>query len=113
MPQQPNARSVLYLARDFSPYPAGRFRKDGPFSGEAFREDFLRPKLEGGGEVEIVIDDVAGLPSSFWEEVFGGLVRRGYLEPEEVRRRIFITTSDPPLKTFQRLAYVFAEEAAP
>lgn len=104
--------AVIALAKDFSPFPAGRYRKDGPFSGEAFREDALWPRLERGGTVTINIDGVAGLPSSFWEEVFGGLVRSHRLTPDFVRERIKVATSQKSLEPFARLAYLFANEAA-
>lgn len=111
------ARSVMggegaiLLARDFSPYPAGRYRKDGPYSGEAFRDDLLWPRLADGHRVLLNIDGVAGLPSSFWEEVFGGLVRRHNLTPDAVRKRISVLTTDKALEPFARLAFKFAEEA--
>ena len=31
------------LARSFTPYPVGRTRSDGRYSGEAFRDDYLVP----------------------------------------------------------------------
>ena len=71
--RKPSSEEVILLARDFSPYPAGRYRKDGPFSGEAFLEDRLMPVIAKKGRAVVNIDGVAGLPSSFWEEVFGGL----------------------------------------
>lgn len=109
--QKASNEATIVVARDFSPYPAGRYRKDGPYSGEAFREDALLPKLADADPVIVVIDGVAGLPSSFWEEVFGGLVRRHNMSPEFVRDHIQIRTSDKSLEPFARLAYKFAEEA--
>lgn len=74
---------TINIAKDFSRYPAGRFRTDGPYTGTHFREDILLPNIknavESGGEVEIVFDGTLGYGSSFLEEAFGGLVReRGY-----------------------------------
>lgn len=68
---------VIHIANDFSPFPVGRHRTDGPFTGEAFREDFLIPALKEGS-VLVILDDVMGLPTSFFEEAFGGLVRAGF-----------------------------------
>lgn len=56
----------------------GRFRADGNLSGERFREDFIVPLLEGGHTVDIDFSEVIATPSSFFEEAFGGLVRRSY-----------------------------------
>jgi hypothetical protein len=66
------------VATDFSRYPAGRFLKDGPFSGEAFRNKFLEPKLLAGEVILVDLDGTRGYGSSFLEEAFGGLVRHGY-----------------------------------
>ena len=115
MQNNPNKTSnerLINLALDFSPYPAWRYRKDGPYSGEAFREDTLIPLLEKTDRIVVNIDGVAGLPSSFWEEVFGGLIRRHQKSPEFVRSHIMVQTSDKSLEPFTRLAYKFAEEAA-
>lgn len=64
----------LSVAQDFSRYPAGRHRTDGPWSGEAFRHDLLAPALHEG-TVEVDLDGTLGYGSSFLEEAFGGLVR--------------------------------------
>jgi hypothetical protein len=102
---------IIVVARDFSPYPAGRYRKDGPFSGEAFREEILLPAVKKWSNVLVNIDGVAGLPSSFWEEVFGGLIRRHALTPEFVRKHVRVITTDKSLEPYTRLAYKFADEA--
>lgn len=57
-------------------YPAGRFRDDGQFSGQAFREDHLTPlwrsALVSGELVAVHLDGTLGYGSSFLEEAFGG-----------------------------------------
>lgn len=88
--------SDLSIARDFTRYPAGRFRSDGPYSGEQFRDDFLVPAMEKGESVSIDLDGVRGFGSSFLEEAFGGLVRKGY-SPEIVLSTFTLKSSDPTL----------------
>lgn len=71
---------TIRVAQEFSRYPAGRFMKDGPYSGEFFREKFLCPALERVDSDLLVVDldGARGYGSSFLEEAFGGLVRRGF-----------------------------------
>lgn len=72
--------------RGFTQYPGPRYRKDGPFSGEEFRDTILagslREAIDGGKVLRVVLDDVAGYGSSFLEESFGGLVRLGFTGPQ-------------------------------
>jgi len=103
--------ATISIARDFSPFPAGRKRGDGPYTGETFREDVLRPKLSGGLHVILDIDGVEGLPSSFLEEVFGGLVRSGW-NLADLRRSVEFRLTDPDLVAYPPLAWRFAEAAS-
>lgn len=66
----------ICIARDFSETPGGRYRTDGLDSGEAFRDDVLDPALEKFETVHVHLDDPVGLPASFLEEAFGGIVRK-------------------------------------
>jgi hypothetical protein len=68
---------MITVATDFSRFPAGRFISDGRYSGERFREEFLKPMLLAGGRVVVALDGVMGVGSSFLEEAFGGLIRSG------------------------------------
>lgn len=70
--------TVIFVARQFSRFPAGRFHADGPFSGQAFRERFLIPAMRTGKSFLVELDGTAGFGSSFLEEAFGGLVRAGF-----------------------------------
>lgn len=86
----------ISVATDFSRFPAGRFYTDGPYSGEKFREEVLRPLVESGTEtIEIDLDGTAGYGSSFLEEAFGGLVRVSGISAEELLRRIVLKSEDP------------------
>jgi hypothetical protein len=89
---------VLSIAQDFSPFPGGRYRADGPYSGERFRDEFLLPALvhaeETGSVVVVKLDGAAGYSSSFLEEVFGGLIRSGKIDPNRLNRLLQITADN-------------------
>ena len=99
----------ISIARDFSDTPIGRYRADGNETGEVFREDFLVPALQKG-KVDLELDGVYGLPSSFWEEVMGGLVRDHYALGE-LRELLTLICNEDALKVFVRTGWKFAEEA--
>lgn len=84
---------TINVASSFSRYPAGRYLEDGPFSGARFREEFLRPVLDGKDTATIELDGVRGYGSSFLEEAFGGLVRAGY-SPDLVRKTFKFVSTD-------------------
>jgi hypothetical protein len=73
--------TTINIANQFSRYPAGRYEKDGPYTGEVFRDEHLIPALKAGdGRIVIEFDGTRGLASSFLEEAFGGLIRKGFDE---------------------------------
>jgi len=83
------------VATDFSPYPAGRFRTDGPHAAEQFRDDLLVPALRQG-PVKLVLDGAMGFGASFLDEAFGGLVV--HFTPAELRARLVLESSQPALE---------------
>lgn len=87
----------INVAENFSRYPAGRKRSDGPFSGEEFREHILLPALEHSDFVEVTLDGVIGYGSSFLEEAFGGAIRRLNIPPESFLKRMSLESKDPSL----------------
>ena len=95
-------------------FPGGRYRTDGPHSGEAFRDDELVPALRDETRyvrVSVVFDGVAGFGSSFLEEAFGGLVRVHNMSREFLDRRLSISTSDEGLKDYVSRAKEYIEKA--
>ncbi|UZE14767.1 STAS-like domain-containing protein [Pseudomonas sp. B21-053] len=86
----------ISLARDFTKFPAGRFKDDGPYSGELFREKYLEPALASDEPVVVELDGARGYGSSFLEEAFGGLVRLGF-PAEKVLARISFVSKDTSL----------------
>ncbi len=90
---------TISIASAFSRVPAGRFRTDGPYSGERFRDDFLLPPLIDGQQVIVDFDGARGYGSSFLEEAFGGLVRKNVVSPDVINTRIkFVSTEDPSVE---------------
>jgi hypothetical protein len=87
---------VINLAKEFSSTPAGRFSDDGDYSGERFREEFLAPALKDNGndKVEIILDGLEGVGSSFWEEAFGGLIRGKKASSEIVKKKMVLQCQD-------------------
>ena len=102
---------TIHIARDFSPTPGGRFMKDGPYSGQEFRKKFLEPAVDQEQEVTVTLDDVAGLPSSFLEEAFGGLYRRANARPAFIDRCVRVTTERPALRPYLLLIERYRTEA--
>ncbi|WP_066827628.1 STAS-like domain-containing protein [Sphingomonas mali] len=89
--------TVIDVAADFTRFPGGRYKSDGIFSGERFREECLVPALDRGAKVVIKLDGTMGYGSSFLEEAFGGVVRSGRFTPQELQDRLVLETSDPSL----------------
>lgn len=65
---------TISLAKDFSPFPAGRTYEDGDFSGERFRVEFLVPALKAHPLVVVDLSGTLGIGVSFLEEAFEGLL---------------------------------------
>ncbi len=101
---------VLNIAKQFSRSPAGRYLTDGPFSGQAFRENVLLPALKQSENVEVQLDGVLGFGSSFLGEAFGGLVREAGMKSEELRAKLHISSK---LKTYEQRIWHYIDDAKP
>lgn len=88
----------IRIAKDFSRAPAGRYRDDGPRSGQVFREEHLVPALKKDNEVIVYLDEVEGYGSSFLEEAFGGLVRVNGFPGDKLHRLLTLKTVDDAWK---------------
>tara|TARA_R110002020_G_scaffold150446_1_gene327141 strand:+ start:6225 stop:6563 length:339 start_codon:yes stop_codon:yes gene_type:complete len=78
----------IFIAKQFSRTPGGRYYTDGPSTGEQFREEILIPALKKNKHITIHLDGARGYPSSFLEEAFGGAVRRLGISPKEFFERV-------------------------
>ena len=99
------------IAKDFSDTPIGRYHpEDGPFTGERFREEFLYPALKEHGEVSVSIDGTEGYGSSFLEEAFGGLVRKGYYSAAQLADVLKIECNDSDFSIYRDLIWRYINE---
>ncbi len=88
---------IVNIAKDFTRYPSGRFKKYGSTSGEAFREKFLEAPLSAGEKVTVEFDGTIGYGSSFLEEAFGGLVRKLNIQSSVILGNIELRSNDPSI----------------
>lgn len=103
---------LVSIAKDFSKTPRGRTPRDGPFNGEAFRKRFLEPAIDAGEAVVIDVGGIPSLPSSFLEEAFGGLYRRGRPKPYLIRALVKFEATDARSRPYVDLIQRYMEEAA-
>ncbi len=91
---------------DFSPFPAGRYVTDGPYSGQAFRDNVLIPQLTENDLVQVDLNGAFGFGSSFLEEAFGGLVRVGKFSLKTLKEKLKINSEDDPLVADEIWLYI-------
>lgn len=89
----------LDIAKDYTKTPGGRYKKEGKYSGEEFRENYLKNQYETckktGEELTVVLDGGYGYGSSFLEEAFGGLAR--IVKDPDVLKIKIISNEEPRL----------------
>ena len=62
--------------------------------------------------VEVTFDDLDGLAASFLDEAFGGLVRNEGMTKEFLDLHLHLTTTEPELEDFVKLARRYIDEAS-
>ena len=100
------------IAREYSKNPGARYKQQGPYSGEDFRETVLQPFFENkttGDILEIDLDDLNGYPSSFFEEAFGGIARK--FKQDDVLKSLKFSCEDNPLFIDDLISYIKQERA--
>lgn len=97
---------LIKVSEDFSKYPAGRYRDDGDFSGQVFREDFLKPALQSNDLVKVDLDGAMGFGSSFLEEAFGGLVREEGFDVQTLEKKLQIISTEEPELISEIMEYI-------
>ena len=70
----------IKISKDFSPTLGGRYRENGPWSGEEFRDDLLIGKvyeaLHKREPLFIDFDDCYGIGTAWLDEAFTGIVTK-------------------------------------
>jgi hypothetical protein len=88
----------LNVATEFSRTPGPRFRSEGKFSGEEFREKVLKVRFEQavkeGATLDIDLDGGYGYATSFLEEAFGGLAREH--DPQLILKTLSFKSDEEP-----------------
>ena len=88
---------MIDIAASFTRFPGGRYRSDGRFSGERFRDELLVPALKEHEHVVVRLDGTVGYGSSFLEEAFGGVVRIGAFTADELLAKLTFESADSSL----------------
>lgn len=89
----------ISIAKDFSTTPGFRYKKEGPASGEEFREEKLEPWFKNEKFTKVItinLDGTVGYATSFLEEAFGGLARK-YGIDRVLSQLTFVSDDDPLL----------------
>lgn len=102
-------KKIINISEQFSRSPAGRYIKDGPYSGEAFRTGLLVPALNEAEEVEVQLDGALGFGSSFLEEAFGGLVRVEHVSKHTLEKKLKISSR---LKIYEKKIWKYISDAS-
>lgn len=100
---------TINIAKEFTTVPGPRYIREGPHSGELFRETMLLPRFteaqSAGEQLVIELDGVRfGYPTSFLEESFGGLAR--VVGIEAARNGLIFRSSEEPLLGKEILSYI-------
>lgn len=86
----------INICKDFTDAPGPRYKEQGKYSGESFRDDLLIPKLNEAIEKEekllINLDGTFGYPTSFLEEAFGGLTEK--FDKDTILEKINFVSND-------------------
>ena len=78
--------------------PGARYRKDGKYSGEEFRDDILIPalieSLKRKEKLYLDLDGAYGYPTGFLDEVFGGLIRMNLFKTRTIKEKLVIISDE-------------------
>lgn len=99
------------IAKEYTEIPGPRYKKEGDYSGEDFRERVLIPLFHKAESSDTTIfmdlDGGYGYPTSFLEEAFGGLVRE---LKRPISSRLKFKSDEEPALIDEIKEYIAAEE---
>jgi len=98
---------TINSAQEFSDAPGSRYKKDGDFSGEEFREKFLEEHFKDQSsdeKIQIILDGAEGYATSFLEEAFGGLAR--IFGKEKCLKRLEFVSNENELLIAEIINYI-------
>lgn len=101
---------TIVVAKEFSPSPAGRYRADGPFPGQKFREELLVPAIREHDHVVVDMEGMEMSGSSFLDEAFAGLIREHGLSEATLRAKLEVRS--PRVSDTTRIWKYIHEEAS-
>jgi len=89
---------AISIAEIFSVTPGSRYRDEGNFSAEEFRDDILEPilrlTLKNDKKLVVILDRTIGYATCFLEETFAGLVRNYGCRPKALLENIEIVSCE-------------------
>lgn len=107
--------SIMIKLVDFSKFPSGRDDNDGDFNGQRYRDSVLVPAIQdardSGRKITLSIEGVLNFGSSFLEEAFGGLVRKGIISNKELSEILQIIPNDDRYGRYRSVILKHIEEA--
>lgn len=102
---------VIKISSDFSETPGARYRTEGEYPGEEFRDQILLPHykeaIEKGEKIIVDLDGCYGYATSFLEETFGGMVR--VLKKKGIMKNIELVSNED--ETLKKLINDYVKEA--
>lgn len=101
----------INITEDFAESTGGRYKKNGPYSGEEFRDTILLKKVKEAinkkETIEVNFDGGYGHGSSFLDESFGGTIDRlNKDEAEYLLNNLTIISNDNPRKVKETFEYM-------
>lgn len=88
----------ISVLKDFSRTPGPRYKEEGSFSGEEFRNNILLPKLNEAiiqkKTLLVDLDGVSGYGTSFLEEAFGGLIRVNNIDYKTLKNTLKLKSEE-------------------